>query len=129
MDRHELHLKSVRFYQRLARSVSGGEADDICSQRLLSSFERLASKIIKRGDMHHFTCYPWYGRVTHRELLAKANQLRVVSATRATAATCHADKTPITLDPLISFFATTSAASITFMVAAHFTVVARQLWG
>jgi hypothetical protein len=129
MDRHELHFKSVRFYERLERSVAGGEADDICSPRLLRSFEHLARKIIKRGDMHRFTCYPWYGRVTHRELLAKANQLRVVTATRATAATCRNDETPVMLDPLISFFATSSAATIAFMTAAHFAVVARQLWG
>jgi hypothetical protein len=129
MDRHELHLKSVRFYERLKRAVAGGQANEVCSPKLLTSFERLACKIIKRGDMHRFTCYPWYGRVTHSELLAKANQLRVVTATRATAATCRVDKSPVTLDPLVSFFATTSAASIAFMTAAHFAVVARQLWG
>ena len=124
MYARELHKRAVKLCNILADYIERGFGDEPCGDKLFASFNDLADQAFHRTGVDRFTFDPACGvrKVSYREVLAKAEQLRVVIGSRV-AAQPEPDEARAMTVPVGPFLGTFSAAAIVFVAAAHFASV------
>lgn len=124
MYARELHKRGVKLCDKLTNYIERGFGDEPCREELFASFNDLAEQAFHRTGVDRFTFDPACGvrKVSYREVLVKAEQLRVVIGSRA-AAQPEPDKARAMTVLAGPFLSTFSAAALVFVAAAHFASV------
>ena len=112
MEYQEQHKRAVELHDYFSAKVRRGSGGEWCEVRVLTSLAALTREVLDRRHVHSSACYPWHEGllITHKNLLAKAEQLRAITGSRVAAQA----------EPVTKFFSTFSAAAIVFVVSAHF---------